>query len=201
MVYAGPWICNDESHKFRLGDPGCETSKDLLNKLFISIFESKYTDYTFYIHNLAKFDSIFILDALTSFDYNIKSVVKEDNSIVSLKISKPVTKLSKTGIKIRKLEIKKLGSNLMVKGSLRDLCKIFDCLVQKGHFPYSVVNSETLNYIGEVPSINYYESLDLKDYKKLCSQYLENNWSVKKETLKYLELDLRSLLELLLKFS
>jgi len=53
----------------------------------------------------------------------------------------------------------------------------------------------------EVPSINYYESLDLKDYNKLCSQYLENNWSVKKETLKYLELDLRSLLELLLKFS
>jgi hypothetical protein len=210
-VYAGGWICNNEVHKFILGDPGCETSYFLVEQVFNSILSSKYTDYTFYIHNLSKFDSIFILDALTRFNYNVKAIVKEDNSIVSISISKSVSNESQSDIEVkggfnnnkrsRKSKINVLDSNLMIKGSLRNLCKHFDCLVQKGYFPYRFVSSNTLDYVGEIPSIKYFDCLSLDKYNELSVGFKDKDWSVKMETGKYLELDLRSLHEVLLKFS
>lgn len=203
-VYAGAWLANGEVHKFILGDPGCETSYSLVEQLFSSIFKSKYTDYTFYIHNLSNFDSIFILDALTRFNYNVKAIVKEDNSIVSIKIINILENDNSKGVlnkNKRKSKITVLDSNLMIKGSLRDLCKGFECDIQKGYFPYTFVKNSTLNYVGEIPSKKYFEDLSLDNYNQLSLDFKDKNWSVKTETLKYLELDLRSLLEVLLKFS
>lgn len=38
-VYAGGWICNDEVHKFILGDVGCETSDRLVEKKkYLAVF-------------------------------------------------------------------------------------------------------------------------------------------------------------------
>jgi len=43
--------------------------------------------------------------------------------------------------------------------------------------------------------------VSLSEYNDLCLEFKSKNWSVKKETIKYLELDLLSLVEILLKFS
>jgi len=190
-VYAGGWIVNGEIHKFILGSDDLNNSHQLVERLFNSIFESKYSNYTFYVHNLSKFDSIFIIDSLSRYNYDIKSVIKDDNAIVSLNISS----------KVSKLKIKILDSALMIKGSLRDIGESFQCLKQKGHFPYKFVKSDSLNYIGLVPAKENYNNINLSDYNNLCLEFKNKNWSVKTETLKYLELDLLSLLEILFKFS
>lgn len=190
-VYAGGWVSNGEFHTFILGSDGINSSHQLVERLFNSIFESKYSKYTFYAHNLANFDSIFIIDALSRYDYDVKCIVKDNNNIVSLTISS----------KVRKLQINILDSALMIKGSLRVIAKSFKCDKQKGYFPYNFVNKESLNYVGSVPAKSYYNDLSLSDYNNLCLEFKNKNWSVKQESLKYLELDLLSLLEILLKFS
>lgn len=69
--------------------------------------------------------------------------------------------------------------------------------ITKGIFPYSFVNKDNLDYIGPTPDISYYNTKVKKDLYNETKIY---NWSLKIETLKYLERDLLSLLELLEKF-
>jgi len=59
----------------------------------------------------------------------------------------------------------------MIKGSLRDIGESFQCLKQKGHFPYKFVNYDTLNYIGLVPAKHYYNNINLSDYNNLCLEF------------------------------
>jgi len=43
----------------------------------------------------------------------------------------------------------------MIKGSLRDIAKSFNCEKQKGYFPYSFVNKDNLNYVGSIPEYSF----------------------------------------------
>ena len=52
----------------------------MTDKMFNDIINSKYHKYTFYIHNLARFDSVLILDSLSRFDdFKMKCLMKDDN--------------------------------------------------------------------------------------------------------------------------
>jgi hypothetical protein len=108
------------------------SSEKLMITLINDIFNSKYYKYTFYIHNLARFDSVFIIDLLTkNEEFKINTITREDGKFVYLKISKNFDN--------KKRSIIILDSYLMLKGKLRDLVKDFGCLNRKGLFPHKFV--------------------------------------------------------------
>ena len=98
--------------------------------------------YTFYAHNLGRFDSIFILKALI-FNKGVELIpIWKDDAILSLTI------------KYNKFKITLLYSLQLTPGSLDNILISYDCDTKKGYFPYSFVNKDNLYYIGDKPNKN-----------------------------------------------
>jgi len=128
---------------------------------------NKLNGYTFYVHNLGRFDSIFIIKSLVSNKFiNITPIWKE-NSILSLT-------LEWNGMKIKLLD-----SLQLISGSLENILKSFNCAINKGNFPYSFVTESNLEYIGKKPSKEHYNNISESDYSNIPN----DNWNLKKETL------------------
>jgi hypothetical protein len=185
-------------------------SVKLVRRMFLDIINSKYHDYTYFVHNLSGFDYIFILNALTYDDednnkFLIKPIIKDDNTLVSLKISKnvkykkEVNKDNNIKEKVELRSITLLDSNLFLNYPLRKLAKEFSCEFEKGYFPYKFINKNTLFYIGKVPNLNYFTDLSSEEYNELFKD--DFIYDVRNETLKYLNNDLLSLLEIMIKFA
>lgn len=84
-VYAGGWAIKNKTKLFYI-EPK-ETNEQFINRLFLSILMNKNLNgYTFYVHNLGRFDSIFIIKALILSDKFSITPVWKDNSILSLKV-------------------------------------------------------------------------------------------------------------------
>ena len=183
QVYAGGWAIEGETKLFY--KQANESSEQLVNRLFLSIFtDRKFNGYTFYAHNLGRFDSLFVIKSLI-LNKNIEiTPVWKDNAILSLTLKSLDTK------------IKILDSLQLISGNLDSILKSFKCIVQKGHFPYEFVNKDNLYYIGDKPEKNFYNNISELEY----SQIQNKNWNLKKETQKYLKSDLEGLLEALNKF-
>ena len=183
-----------------------------------SLLTEKFHMYTFYIHNLGKFDGIFLLRILVRlrknypdiWDYNTDF---KDNKILYLDISKKVGK--------KKYRIKIHDSLLMLNASLDELCKTFDTNIKKGIFPYNFVKRDTLFYIGVKPDYGFYNNVKKEEYNNIpfvnnvkpdynsynnITREEYNNipsvscWSVENETIKYLKDDLISLYQVIDKF-
>jgi hypothetical protein len=153
-----------------------------------------YDKYTFYVHNLHGYDSIFVLSALINYNsknenfYKIKTIFR-DNRIIKLEISINLGKNSS-----RKITF--VDSYLMIPSSLNNIAKDFGCNNIKGFYPYEFVNESNLYYIGDTPDKKYFNGMSDFEYNIILS----NNWDCKKETLKYLENDLDTLMEIIDKF-
>lgn len=83
-------------------------------------------------------------------------------------------------------------SYLILPSLLRTLAAKYKVEVQKGFFPYSFVNENNLDYIGPTPDPSYY-----KDTTPLGV----GDWNMRTETIKYLESDLISLYQVVLRFA
>ena len=162
-----------------------ETSEQFTNRFFWSILmNNKLDGYTFYVHNLGRFDSVFIIKALIlNKDISITPIWKE-NTLLSLTL------------KLYNTKITLLDSLQLISGSLRNILKSFNCNTQKGQFPYKAVNKRSLFFIGNRPAKKYFNNISDQDYLTIP----EKNWNLKTETLKYLKSDLEGLLEAILKF-
>jgi len=129
---------------------------------------SNKPQYTFYAHNLGRFDGLFLINALVK-EIDINPTFK-DNSLLSLDIIyKPEKTVIVIGSDGKKREIKSrmiriLDSLQMIKGSLENILKAFNCNITKGHFPYSFVNKDNLNYIGNKPDLRFYNKLSQQEY-------------------------------------
>lgn len=183
-------------------DNTIEGSNKLVLKCIDEIFEYELGGYTFYVHNLGKFDAIFIHKILLDHNtqakdsyavkYNTKAIYR-DGKIISLEIVKTV--------KNKNIKIKLVDSLNILNNSLDKLCSDFGLNYKKGIFPYNFVNKNNLNYIGVTPDIQFWinkynKNVNLDFYNEIK----KNNWSLREETLKYLELDLSCLLEVIKKF-
>ncbi len=60
-----------------------------------------------------------------------------------------------------------------------------------------VISLIILFYVGDKPSISFYNNISNKDYDSI----LDLNWNLEQETLKYLRSDVEGLLEIIIKFS
>jgi hypothetical protein len=91
-------------------------------------------------------------------------------------------------------------SQQLLINSLKNLAICFGVETQKSLFPYTFVNENNLNYIGNVPDLKYFDKVSKKDYNKYFEQYF-NNWNLKEETEKYNIIDCVSLYEIIIKFN
>lgn len=172
-----------------------KTSDELIIKCLDDMLSVRNRDHIYYTHNLGGYDIIFILAALRNvnskkgFDYYIIDTLLRDS-----KVLKAVVKV-KTASGYSKISF--VDSYNLLTDSLDNLSKSFGSKTKKGLLPYSFIKYDTLNYKGNTPAIEFYKTknktIELDEYKILY----KNNWCLKTETLKYLEQDLRSLLEIM----
>lgn len=177
-----------------------QNSSDIVLACINDMLVTKYHNGIFYTHNLGGYDVVFILKILG--DYNKKvgekyykmDVILRDNRILKLKISVKKSKSVTNTIFL----VDSLG---LLPMSLASLAESFRTPYKKTLFPYTFVTEKTLNYIGNTPAIEYYHTgkkdVSLEEYLKVK----KTHWDLKQETIKYLESDLISLLQIMYEFS
>ena len=160
-----------------------------------SMLDPKYHNYYWYIHNMGKFDIIYLYKTLS--EYNLYSKENFYNLNATYKDGKMLKLVIKRKIKNKFIKIILLDSYNLLSNSLERLCKDFEVTTQKGFFPYSFVTEKTLDYKGLTPDIKYYNNISTEVYKTISTNA---EWSLKEESLKYLKKDILGLLEVLEKF-
>lgn len=199
VVYAGGCALNTGYKKlYYINDTSeLNTGDDIIKKLFDDLFDHIDTQkknrngYTLFAHNLGRFDSVFIIKALSKAGYGLLPRWK-DNDILCIKIID----------KKRKLYVKLLDSIKMVPASLDSLLKSYNCTINKGMFPHKFVKNNTLFYKGNKPHLKFYvDDYKINDTIKIEYNNLPENFDLKVECLSYLDKDIMGLLEVVNKLS
>ena len=112
------------------------------------------SNYIYYVHNLGRFDVIFLHKILLDYNLNVKdkyvlTPLYRDNKILRLVIK------SKEN---RSIKISLVDSMNLLNNKLSKLYKDYNVKNTKGYFPYSLVNKHNLNYEGLTPHISYFNS-------------------------------------------
>jgi len=198
IVFAGgiSYKFKDEIKYFDLyGDTNNNLIGDnLVMALIDRLFEEhKINGYTFYSHNLSRFDGLFLVSALSgSAKYKLKGTWK-DNGLIKLVIINIET--NDRIIFIDSLKI--------VNCNLDKALKAYGCNLNKGILPYLFYKHNTLHYIGKIPEYKNYCNISIDDYTKLVDEFNLNNklFDARIECLEYLKIDVLGLLELMIKLS
>jgi hypothetical protein len=170
-------------------DKDYDSSKLVIN-IIDELLRDKYSDFTFYCHNLGGYDVVFIVKVLNDFNekvdinqqYILRPVLRDDK-IIKLTISKGNNKLIL------------VDSYCILTNSLTKLAKDFQVDTQKSVFPYKFSTRSNLFYHGIIPSIDQYDNISQIEYDNMYTE----NWSFEHETYKYLRNDLNALYEVLIR--
>ena len=167
-----------------------DSDKIILN-LINELLRAKYSNVTFYCHNLKGYDIVFILNVLYTYVENNPDV--EDtykafpklrgNDIIKVKITRGNHSLTI------------LDSLCMLPENLSTLGDNFGVPTIKSVFPHRFATENKLFYEGAMPRFDYYDNVSLEVYNSM-SVYI---WSFQNESIKYLTNDLLSLHEVLTK--
>jgi hypothetical protein len=126
-----------------------------------SILIRKYNGFNVYIHNLAKFDVIFLFKYLIDLG-NVQPVI-HNGRIISINLSYG---------KSNEYRLQFKDSYLILLASLAKLTKGFGVDIQKSIFPYLFVNENNLHYIGDVPDFKAFANkIKLSEYKIYKSNF------------------------------
>lgn len=164
-------------------------SDELLKESITYLLQRKYNGYRVYIHNFSRFDAAFILRIMANMtNCEIKSMIKRDNKIINIKVEYNLKGVRKYSIYFR-------DSLLILPSKLKDLGKNFSVDVVKSIYPYKFVNdiNISMNYIGKIPGIECFDDLKKEEYTDYCNKFENNIWSLRDETVKYCENDVKSL--------
>ena len=193
--YAIGFYCNEfkECNTYYI-DKYLDSTK-LIHNCISEMLKPKYNKNTFYVHNLGRFDVPFIIKALS--EYNKTSEGKSNPYILdaSTRDNQILRLIIKRRVNDRIQSVKLQDSVAILPRDLRSLCKDYEVEVEKGLFPYNFCTKDTLFYIGKTPDISYYNNISQEDYNLLYKEV----WSLKDECLLYLDKDLISLCQVLVK--
>lgn len=92
-------------------------------------------------------------------------------------------------------------SQQLLIASLSKVGKSFGVQTLKTIFPYSFVNENNLNYVGEIPEIKFFDNISYDGYNTYSNNFINKSWSIKDETIKYCNIDCISLYQVLIKFN
>jgi hypothetical protein len=139
-------------------------SGDMLLSALKSILIRKYNGYNIYIHNMAKFDIIFLFKYLIELG-NVTPII-HNGRIISINLN--------YGKNLEyRLQFK--DSYLILLASLIKLTKGFITKKQKSIFPFLFVNENNLDYIGQVPEFKEFNNkINLTDYQNYKSNFNNN---------------------------
>jgi hypothetical protein len=138
-------------------------SKELITTALKSIMIRKYNGYNVYIHNMAKFDIIFLFKYLAGLG-SLNPIIHNDR-IISIDFNFGDD---------NKYQIKFRDSYLLLLSSLNKLCKSFFVENRKSVFPHFFVNENNLNYFGEVPNKKYFVDITQNDFINYKSEFKNN---------------------------
>ena len=158
---------------------------DMILDCLNSILIRKYNGYKVYLHNLAKFDIIFLLKYLVKVA-KLKPII-HNGRIISLLLNYG---------KNLEYQIEFKDSYLILLESLFKLSKAFKVDDGKSVFPHLFVNKNNFDYIGDVPDIKYFFKINKNDYNDYKNNF-NKNWNLKYEVIKYCKLDCISLYQVL----
>nr|YP_009487185.1 hypothetical protein [Russula compacta]AWB36087.1 hypothetical protein [Russula compacta] len=161
--------------------------EDMLISALKSILIRKYNGYKIYLHNLSKFDIIFLFKYLIKLG-TVKPII-HNNRIISINLNYG-----------ENYHVQFKDSYLILLDSLLKLAKSFKVETQKSFFPYLFVNETNLDYVGKVPALKYFEKINRTTYNEYSSQF-KNNWNLREQSIQYCEKDCISLYEVISKFS
>lgn len=175
---------------------------EMMQDMLFTLLKNKYSGHVFYVHNLSKFDGIFLLNALTSINKDIKiEPILRNGNMMNIKI--------KYGPNL-KYNISFRDSYLMMPMSLKKLAKNFNVNHLKTIFPYNFLNDKfnpnlDLDYVGDIPDESFFDD-NRKEAASDFAEYIKNfnasdKWSLKNETIKYCLNDCVSLYEVISKFN
>jgi len=150
-----------------------EGSANLVLHCLDNMLTPKYNNYIFYVHNLGKFDVIFLYKILLDYNEKVASLALTFFLYVRSKKKLGASSCNSRGPKgqpkyildplyrdnhiIRlivklnspqKLKISFVDSLNLLDSSLDKLCKDFNIKTSKGIYPYAFVNKDNLNYVG-----------------------------------------------------
>jgi len=128
-----------------------QNPETMIKAAITDLMKVKFNGYNIYLHNFAKFDSIFLLNFLNKLG-KINITINKGR-IISLTLSYN----KKDNNKSYFLHFK--DSIQLLLTSLRKLGKTFKVDTQKGNFPHTFVTKDNLEYIGAVPSFDYFTDL------------------------------------------
>lgn len=155
-------------------------SEDLILRCLEALISNKYDGFTFYVHNLGRFDIYFILKILVNSEKYKVNILSRGDLILSVTIKSDYTVMKKVYNKKTKTynevenkidySIKLVDSYNLLTHSLDTLCKTFDTEVVKSIFPYEFMSRNTLFYKGDKPDKKYYDKkLTNKLYDQLSN--------------------------------
>nr|YP_009487230.1 hypothetical protein [Russula abietina]AWB36132.1 hypothetical protein [Russula abietina] len=176
-----------KSYSFGLWD--YETHEMMIIDCLKSIMIRKYNRYNIYIHNMAKFDIIFLLKYLVKLG-EVKPII-HNGRLISVNFT--FGENLEYGFQFK-------DSYLILLASLDKLTKGFGVKTVKSIFPHFFINETNLDYIGEVPDIKFFNKINPSDYNNYKKSF-NNNWNLKYEVVKYCEIDCISLYQVITKFS
>lgn len=181
------------SKSFFLTDYGSPV--EMIQDCILSLCRFKYNRHKIYIHNLANFDGIFLLKAISELG-ELKVLMNKEKLIsFDLNFSPYLNSKNKIVLSFR-------DSYQILLASLSKLGKSFNVSTLKSKFPYRFINETDLNYCGEIPKLKYFDNMNLKDFISYCKNYFTNNtWSLKNEAIKYCINDCKSLYEIITKYN
>lgn len=170
-------------------------STKLIHKCLTEMFKAKYNKNVFYVHNLGRFDAPFIIKALVEFNKTPEGMDSPYTISESTRNSDILKLTIKRRINNRIVNVTLQDSAAILPNTLRNLCKHYQVDTEKGFFPYDFCTKDTLFYIGKTPNIDYYNGITQEGYDSIYKDI----WSLKDECLLYLNKDLISLSEVLVK--
>lgn len=164
---------------------------DMFKWLLQSIWGASDKKQIIYMHNLGGFDSAFIVSLFARLGHEFSKIIRKDGSIININIKHP-------NYPKRTFEIK--DSYLILPLSLAKLCTTFNIESPKTYFPWKLISSDTLSYVGPIKDMPNYHKLTADDKRKL-EVYYPSHWiDVKEDNLKYLTIDTLSLHQVLAVF-
>jgi len=130
---------------------------------FKDILIRKYNKTNVYIHNLAKFDIIFLLKYLVKL--GVVHPIIHNKRIISINLNYGPD---------NKYQIQFRDSYLILLSSLMKLCNSFKIKNSKTIFPHLFVNENNLDYVGAVPDYKYFINVSNEDYLEYCKPFNNN---------------------------
>jgi hypothetical protein len=131
-----------------------------------------YDKNIFYVHNLARFDSRYILAALgedSMADYCLAPLGRGINELFSMRIIRQPRKGE------RRISITLMDSYYIQPFSLDTLSKKYDktetSMYTKSVFPHKFVSADNLWYRGPMPPYEYYPSLKQEQYNSISESF------------------------------